>query len=131
MIQPGESKEEYTERIDKYNRERWICLGEVEQEVFSQRFSCFECSDSPNNYLFINKETEHYFIYAISPSYYKVGFMNPIYVDKETSVIDFLQGEVTDSYIFCERNYPGNRDKFKIKLKGMNDWIYPRTFVSL
>ena len=56
MIQPGETREEYVERIDKQNRENWICLGEVEEEVFSQSFSCFECSDSPNNYLFIKKQ---------------------------------------------------------------------------
>jgi hypothetical protein len=126
MIQPGESNEDYIERIDKENREKWICLGEVEEEVFSQRFSCFECSDSPNNYLFIKKDTKHYFTYAISPSYYMVGFRNPICVDKETSVIDFLKGEITDSYIFCNGNYPGNKDKFKIRLKGMTDWIYPK-----
>lgn len=126
MIQPGESREEYKDRMDKEHRETWICLGEVEEEVFSQRFSCFECSDSPNNYLFIKKNTEHYFCYSIAPSYYKVGFTNPIIVDKETSVIDFLKGEITDSFIFCERNYPGNRDKFKIRLIGMTDWIYPK-----
>jgi len=126
MRKPDESKEEYVERIDKENKEKWICLGEVEEEVFSQRFSCFECSDSPNNYLFIKKDTDHYFIYAIAPSYYMVGFRNPIIVDKETSVIDFLRIEITDSYNSCERNYPGNKDKFKIRMKGMNDWIYPK-----
>ena len=126
MIQPGESREEYVERIDKENREKWICLGEVEEEVFSQKFSCFECSDSPNNYLFIKKDTEHYFIYAIAPSYYRVGFINSIHADKETSVMDFLKEEITVRFIFCDENYPGNKDKFKIRLKGMTDWIYPK-----
>ena len=125
MMNSNESKEEYEKRIEKNNKEKWICLGEIEEEVFNQRFSCFECSDSPNNYLFISKDTEHCFCYSIAPSYYKVGFTNPIFIDKETSIIDFLKGEITDSYIFCERNYRGNKDKFKIKLTGMTDWIYP------
>ena len=99
MRQPDESREEYVERINKENRERWICLGEVEEEVFSKRFSCFECSDSPNNYLFIKKDTEHYFIYAISPSYFQVGFINPVYVDKETTPLEFLRIEITDIFV--------------------------------
>ena len=111
--------------MDKENRESWICLGEVEEEVLSTRFSCFECSESPNNYLFINKDTEQYFCYSIAPSYYKVGFINPTFVDKETYPLDFLKGEITDNSISCDRNYPGNKHKFKIRLKGMTDWIYP------
>ncbi len=125
MINPDESLEEYRIRMDLEHRENWICLGEVEEEVFSSRFSCFECSDSPNNYLFIKKNTEFHFCYSIAPSYRKVGFTNPTLVDKETSVIDFLKIEIRDSFNFCERNYPGNKDKFKIRLKGMKDWIYP------
>jgi hypothetical protein len=125
MINPDESLEEYRIRMDLEHRKKWICLGEVEEEVFSKRFSCFECSDSPNNYLFIKKNTEFYFYYAIAPSYQKVGFINPILVDKETSIIDFLKIEIRDSFNYCKRSYPVNKDQFKIRLKGMEDWIYP------
>jgi hypothetical protein len=125
MIKPDESREEYEKRISEENKEKWICLGEVEEKVFSQRFSCFECNDSPNNYLFIKKDTEHYFCYSIAPSYYKVGFINPTFINKETTPLEFLKIQITDSFLSCERNYPGNKDKFKIRLKGMTNWIYP------
>jgi hypothetical protein len=131
MIQPGETREEYVERIDKQNRENWICLGEVEEEVFNKKWSCFECSDSPNNYLFINKDTEHYYRYAISPSYYRVGFINSILTDKETTPLEFLKIKIRDSFTDCEINYPGNKDKFKIRLKGMESWIHPEEIISL
>ena len=125
MIKPEETRESYEERIAEENKKNWICLGEVEEKVFNKRFSCFECSDSPNNYLFIKKYTEHYFIYVIAPSYYMVEFINSTRVKKETSFIDFIKTQITDSYNFCEKNYPGNKSKFKIRLKGMSNWISP------
>jgi hypothetical protein len=131
MKNPDETREEYVERMDKEHRENWICLGEVEEEVFSKTFSCFECSDSPNNYLFINKDTEHYFCYSISPSYYQVGFINPTFVDKETTPLEFLKIQITDKYVWCNKNYPCDIKAFKIRLKEIKSWIFPKKSVPL
>ena len=52
-------------------------------------------------------------------------------IDKETTPLEFLKIKIRDSFIYCERNYPGNRDKFKIRLKGMESWTYPEEIISL
>lgn len=126
MKREDETSEEYKDRIEKANKEKWICLGEVEEyrEDPKKGFSCFECSNFDHNYLFRYKD---YYMYSIAPSYYQVGFVNPIIInDLEISALTFLVVYISADRDFGRLNggsvgYKCNN--FKIRFVGMTEWL--------
>ena len=124
MKKPDESNEEYRERVIAHNKEHWMYIGEVEELKKETSYrsinSVIECSDAPNNYLFRHRKNNC--MYSIAPSYYKVGFVNPVVIDMEISAITFLV-----MLISCDMEYGRNMIKpcfrNKIRLKGMTEWL--------
>lgn len=114
----------FSEYIEKKNKKNWICIGEVEELLENKNKSFFECSDSEHNYLFRSKNNNY--MYSIAPSYAQVGFVNPIILDIEVSIITFLI-----MFISMDREYGringhgiGNKaNAHKIRLAGMKEWL--------
>lgn len=124
MIRKGETHEQYVERISQENREKWICIGRVEEQKNGR--TCFEF-ESDKQFLFrLKNNTGEVYMYSIAPSYYQVGFVNPWIIDTEVSAITFLI-----MYISADRSFGrlnggeiGYKcDDFKIRLVGMENWL--------
>jgi hypothetical protein len=128
MKRDDETIEEFRNRIEIENKEKWICLGEVEEyrEDPNKGFSCFECSDSPHNYLFRYKDNSDFWMYSIASSYRQAGFVNPFIINMELSPLTFLVMYISADREFgiLNSSHIGHKcNNSKIRFVGMTEWL--------